>query len=62
MELPCEELYARGGWGRKLSFYARGVVKYHLETSEGEESVKEALKENAYVDNVMALVSTEEEA
>ena len=36
-----------------------GVVKYHLETSEGEESVKEALKENTYVDNVMGLVSTE---
>ena len=48
--------------GESSLFMLGGVVKYHLETSEGEESVKEALKENAYVDNVMGLVSTEEEA
>ena len=39
-----------------------GVIKYHLETSEGAESVKEGLQENTYVDNEMGLVSTDEEA
>ena len=38
-----------------------GVIKYHLDTT-GEESVKESLKENTYVDNVMGLLSTEAEA
>ena len=48
--------------GESSPFILGGVVKHHLETSEGEESVKEALKENTYVDNVMGLVSTEGEA
>ena len=39
-----------------------GVIKYQLETTEGEESVKESLKEDTYVDNVMGLLSTEGEA
>ena len=47
--------------GESSPFMLGGVVKYHLESSEGEESVKEALKDNTYVENVMGLVSTEVE-
>ena len=48
--------------GENSPFLLGGVVKYHLETQEGDESVKKSLKENTYVDNVMGLVSTKEEA
>ena len=47
--------------GESSPFMLGEVVKYHLKTSEGDEQVKESLKENTYVDNVMGLVSTEEE-
>ena len=47
--------------GESSPFMLWGVVKNHLETSEGAETVKELLKENTYVSNVMGLVSTEEE-
>ena len=48
--------------GESSPFMLGGVVKHHLETSDGDESVRESLKENTYVDNVMGLVFTEEEA
>ena len=48
--------------GESSPFMLGGVIKYHLETTEGDESVKESLKENTYVDNVIGLLSTEAEA
>ena len=48
--------------GESSPFVVGGAVKYHLETSDGEESVKETLKGNTYIANIMGLVSTEEEA
>ena len=48
--------------GVSSPFMLGGVIKYHLETTEGEESVNESLKEDTYVDTVMGLLSTEGEA
>jgi len=47
--------------GETCPFMLGGVVKYRLETLEGGESVKESLKENTFVNNVVGLVSTEKE-
>ena len=48
--------------GESSPFILGGVIQYHLETVQGDDGVKEALKENTYVDNVMGLVANEEDA
>ena len=46
--------------GESSPFILGGVIQYNLETVQGE--LKEALKENTYVDNVMGLVANEIDA
>ena len=48
--------------GESSPFVLGGVLQYHLEMAEGDEKVKQDLKDNTYVDNVMGLVSNEVEA
>ena len=48
--------------GESSPFVFGGVLQYHLEMTEGDEKVKQDLKNNTYVDNVMGLVPSEMEA
>ena len=48
--------------GESSPFILGGVIQYHLETVQGDDEVKEALKENTYVDNMMGLVANEIDA
>ena len=48
--------------GESSPFVLGGVIQYHLEVADGDEKVKQDLKDNTYVDNVMGPVSSEVEA
>ncbi len=56
-------LFCRVPFGGESSHFALGgVIQTYLETVTGDTEVKEQLKENTYVDNVMRLVNSEKEA
>ena len=48
--------------GESLPFVLRRVLQYHSEMAEGNEKVKQDLKDNTYVDDVMGLVCSEVES
>ena len=60
-----EEVHVRFGslpfGGENSPFVLGGMFRPHLETLDGDETVKKQLMENTYVDNVMRLVSNEDQ-
>ena len=48
--------------GESSPFVLGGALQHHLEKSEGDEKIKQDLRENTYVDNVMGLVPSKADA